>query len=115
MKSSPVFSRVARVHGNDRIYISGLFSQKKRNGEAEVRAVFDELKHILKKMDSDLKHLAKATYYVASDEASKELNRLRPEYYDPLRPPAASKAAVSDTGIAERKLTLDMIAAPLPR
>jgi enamine deaminase RidA (YjgF/YER057c/UK114 family) len=115
MKSSPVFSRVARIHGNDRIYISGLSSQGKGNGESEVRSVFQQLQLILKESGSDLKHLAKATYYVASDEASRELNRLRPEFYDPIRPPAASKAVVSDVGIRDRKLTLDMTAAPVPR
>lgn len=115
MKSSPVFSRAARIHGNDRIYISGLFSKDQGNGETEVRAVFEELQRILKETHSDLKHLAKATYYVSNDEASQELNRLRPEYYDPIGPPAASKAVVSDVGIAGRNLTLDMIAAPRSR
>ncbi len=112
MKSSPVFSRVARVYGNDRIYTSGLYAKEKGNGEQEVRLVFEDLKQILKVAGSDLEHLAKATYYVASDDASQALNRLRPEYYDPLRPPAASKAAVADVGLTDRKLTLDMIAAP---
>lgn len=115
LKSSPVFSRVARIHGNDRIYISGLFSKEQADGETEVRLVFDDLKLILKETGSDLKHLAKATYYVASDKVSQELNRQRPHHFDPKRPPAASKAAVSDVGTVDRKLTLDMIAAPISR
>ena len=112
MKSSPVFSRLARIHGTDRIYISGLYAAKKGTGAEQVRAIFAELKQVLQETDSDLEHLAKGTYYVSDDEASGELNRLRPEYYDPQRPPAASKAAVTGVGIADRTLTIDMIAAP---
>lgn len=113
MKSSPVFSRVARIHGDDRIYISGLSAgESNLTGEAEVRSVFGSLEKALEAAGSDLKHLAKATYYVSNDDASGALNRLRPTYYDPNRPPAASKAKVANVGIAGRHLTLDMIAAP---
>ena len=47
-----------------------------------------------------------------ADEASKALNELRPRYYDPRTPPAASKAVVKDVGLEGRTITLDMIAAP---
>jgi enamine deaminase RidA (YjgF/YER057c/UK114 family) len=62
---------------------------------------------------SDLLHLAKATYYVADDVTSRKLNEVRPEYYDPKHPPAASKAGVRGTGKQNRTVTLDMIAVPL--
>lgn len=113
MKSSPVFSRVARIHGNDRIYVSGLFAAQTGSAETQVRAVFTELERILGGAGSDLRHLAKATYYVADDETSGQLNRLRPEFYDPARPPAASKAMVSGVGITGQTMTMDMIAAPV--
>ena len=62
---------------------------------------------------SDWKHLAKATYYVTDDEVSKAHNAIRPKYYDPERPPAASKAMVSKTGRpGVRYMDLDVI---LPR
>jgi hypothetical protein len=64
---------------------------------------------------SDLKHLVKATYYVSGDAVSLGLNQLRPRYYDPLRPPAASKAIVPGVGYSSRTLTMDMIAVPVPR
>jgi len=57
-------------------------------------------------------NLAKATYYVSTDATSKALNVLRPNYYDPKRPPAASKALVPGVGREGRTLTLDMIAVP---
>ncbi|MCA8998395.1 MAG: hypothetical protein KDA80_15460 [Planctomycetaceae bacterium] len=112
MKSSPVYSRVARIHGNDRIYLPGFFAKESGSGAEQVRSVFEQMEQALEQSGSDLKHLAKATYYVSDDKVSADLNRLRPDYYDPARPPAASKAMVSAIGIADRTLTIDMIAAP---
>jgi len=40
------------------------------------------------------------------------LNELRPLYYDPKRPPAASKAQVSGIGWPNRSITMDLIAVP---
>ncbi|MBM79519.1 MAG: translation initiation inhibitor [Planctomycetaceae bacterium] len=113
MKSSAVFSRVARIHGNDRLYVSGVYSAKPGDGKQQVSDIFTKLQSILKAGDSDLSHLAKATYYVSEDDASNQLNRLRPMYYDPKRPPAASKAKVFGVGMQDRGITLDMIAAPI--
>lgn len=115
MKSSPVFSRVARINQSNSIYVSGLYassSRSKTTGEGEVKEVFASLKEILKKAGSDLRHLAKATYYVSTDEASRKLNELRPQYYDPKRPPAASKAKVSNVGRQNLGLALDIIGVP---
>lgn len=120
MTASPVYCRVCRIHSPGLIYVSGLYSQHDRsahpgrdaNGDLEVVSVFESLERILKLTRSDFRHLAKATYYVATDSASASLNKLRPNYYDPLRPPAASKAAVPSVGRSELGLTLDMIAVP---
>ena len=112
MKSSPVFSRVARIHGNDRVYVSGLEALSPSDGESQVRSVFQSLAGALTVAGSDLRHLAKATYYVSDADASGQLNALRPFYYDTARPPAASKAMVADVGTAERTISVDMIAAP---
>lgn len=120
MTASPVYCRVCRINSPSLIYVAGLYSQhdqsanpnRDSNGDVEVVSVFASLERILKLTGSDFRHLAKATYYVATDSASASLNRLRPNYYDPLRPPAASKAAVPSVGRPELGLTLDMIAAP---
>ena len=74
--------------------------------------MFSQLQVILKASGSDLRHLAKATYYVSDNDASVKLGELRPKFYDAQRPPAASKAQVFGVGMANRSLTLDMIAVP---
>ena len=61
-----------------------------------------------------VKFLVKAPYYVSADEPSRQLNAQRPRYYDPKRPPAASKATVAGTGRKGRGITLDMIAVAAP-
>ena len=69
----------------------------------------EQLRSILKHKDKDLKHLAKATYYVSDADASGKLNELRPKFYDPQRPPAASKAMVNGVGMKDRSISIDMI------
>ncbi len=112
MTASPVFCRVVRVNDPRTIFVSGLFAKDATDGAGQVNDVFAQLQDILKASGSDLRHLAKATYYVSDNEASAKLNELRPKFYDPARPPAASKAQVFGVGVANRSLTLDMIAVP---
>lgn len=111
MTASPIFARVTRVAAPETIYVSGLYGPD-ADAERQVRSVFEQLTELLAPAGSGLRHLVKATYYVADEPASAMLNKLRPEYYDPGRPPAASKAPVHGVGRAERTLTLDMIAVP---
>jgi WD40 repeat protein/enamine deaminase RidA (YjgF/YER057c/UK114 family) len=115
MTASPLFSRVARVHYGPSIYVSGLYADKVTGTKDETERVFAALKEILEKAGSDLKHLVKATYYVSSEEASKALNDVRPKFYDPKRPPAASKALVAGVARSGRALTMDLIAVPTLR
>lgn len=112
MTASPVFSRVARMPAGPMIYFSGLYGTSTRNGESETLEIFERLGKLLDETGSDFRHLIKATYYVSTDEASAKLNALRPRFYDPQRPPAASKAPVTATGIEGKTITLDMIAIP---
>jgi len=114
MTASPIFARVTRVHAPQRIYISGLIADREVPAAEEVAALFSTLARVLQSSGSDLRHLAKATYYVANDETSRELNLQRPRHYDPQRPPAASKAQVVGTGRTGRNITFDMIAVPKP-
>jgi len=120
MTASPVYCRVCRINDSKTIYVSGLYSSHDRaahpdptaSGDLEVQHVFASLDRILKLAGSDFQHLAKATYYVSTDAASVSLNKLRPGFYDPRRPPAASKAVVDSVGVNGLGLTLDMIAVP---
>jgi enamine deaminase RidA (YjgF/YER057c/UK114 family) len=107
---SPTFSRVALVRTNRQIYISGLASREPGSGEAQCRDVFAQLQPILAETGSDMLHLAKATYYVVDDEAGKGFDRVRPELFNPRRPPAASKVTIHGVGPTDRTLSMDMIA-----
>lgn len=116
--ASPLFARVVRVATPRMLYVGGLGAEVpltttgQAAAEAEVGGVYAGLKRALEAGGSDLNHLVKATYYVSTDAASVALNTLRPRYYDPARPPAASKAPVAGVGPPGRGLLLDMIAVP---
>ena len=112
VKPSPVYSRVTRVDRGRLIYISGLYGSGDAQGQ--VRGIFSSLKEILGKAGSDLRHLAKATYYVSDGPTTDALGKLRLEYFDPERPPAASKAAVRNIGVQGKTITLDMIGVAAP-
>ena len=113
MKASPVFCRIVRVNHPATIFISGLYgATDSPDSVEEVRDLYGSLRRIAEASGSDLQHLAKATYYVSTDEVSNQLNVVRPEFYDPERPPSASKAKVRGTGRTGRTITLDMIAVP---
>jgi enamine deaminase RidA (YjgF/YER057c/UK114 family) len=114
MSASPLFARVVRVNRGDLIYFAGMYSPSAGTGEQQVTAIFDLIAALVQMHGSNMQHLAKATYYVSDDDASRKLNELRPRYYDPKRPPAASKAMVQRVGIAGRSITIDMIAV-IPR
>jgi enamine deaminase RidA (YjgF/YER057c/UK114 family) len=110
--ASPVFSRIARLAHPSTIYVSGLYGSTPSDGAKQIHEILADLKASLADLGGDLLHMAKATYYVADDTASRQLNEIRPAYYDPKRPPAASKAPTRGTGRAGRSVTLDMIAVP---
>jgi len=120
MTASPIYCRVCRVNAPRAIFISRLnpvvtgdsLSAEAR-GDDEVLEVFKSLDRILTLTGSNFQHLAKATYYVSTDAASASLNKLRPNYYNPARPPAASKAMVAGVGRAGSGLNVDMIAVPM--
>lgn len=112
-QASPVYSRVARVHADEVIYIGGIVAGVAAPPEGEVRSVLDELRRVAGAAGSSLSHLAKATYYVSGRPVSQMLNRLRPEYYPPTRPPAASKISVAAVGVTDRTLLVDMVAVPV--
>ncbi|MCH9655349.1 MAG: RidA family protein [Planctomycetes bacterium] len=112
MKASPVFSRTAIAEVSDRIYVSGITAKKPGNNDERIRSVFNQLKEIVGEAGSDMRHLVKATYYVSENEISGDFGKIRKDYYDPQRPPAASKATIKSVGIPNRILVVDMIAVP---
>jgi enamine deaminase RidA (YjgF/YER057c/UK114 family) len=107
---SPTFSRVALVHSERQVYLSGLFARQAGRGDDQARDVFDQLQAILGQTGSDLQHLVKATYYVCDDDSARGIDRVRYRLFDPSRPPATSKLMVHGVGRAGRTLTMDMIA-----
>jgi enamine deaminase RidA (YjgF/YER057c/UK114 family) len=109
-QASPVYSRVARIGAVRRVYVSGLVSSTPGSGAVQMQDIFRTLDRLLTQSGSDLRHLAKATYYVTDEDASRQLNEVRLKHFDPKRPPAASKATVSGVGRAGRTVSLDMIA-----
>lgn len=112
LNHSPVFSRIAVTEGAGLVFVSGLAGAAGSNGEQQVRAIFERLQKILAAAGSDFKHMAKATYYVSQDDPSNALNALRPQFYDPMRPPAASKAGVKGVAAPGVGLVIDIIATP---
>jgi hypothetical protein len=57
-------------------------------------------------------HLVKATYFVSDEALSREHNVVRPEYFSPRRPPAASKATVRGVGLPGHGISMDFIVVP---
>jgi enamine deaminase RidA (YjgF/YER057c/UK114 family) len=110
MSPSKVYSKVAHVNHGKIVYLSGLYGEKASDGAGQIREIFGTLNQTLTKTGSDFDHLVKATYYVSDNEAGNKLNELRPEFYNPLRPPAASKAMVKAVGMPGKTIVVDMIA-----
>lgn len=110
VRPSPTFSRAALVRSPRQIFISGLYARAAGRGDDQARDVFAQLKAILEKTQSDMLHLAKASYYVSDDDAARGIDRVRLQLFDPARAPAASKVTVYGAGQSQRTLTLDMIA-----
>jgi 2-iminobutanoate/2-iminopropanoate deaminase len=111
VRLSQLFSRVALVRAERLIYTSSLYTPKATGRrEEEALAVFDQLEAILAQAGSDLRHMAKGTYYVTDDGSASGMDRVRLWRYDLDCPPAASKCMVHGVGKAERTMTLDMIA-----
>jgi rhodanese-related sulfurtransferase/enamine deaminase RidA (YjgF/YER057c/UK114 family) len=110
--TSPLYSKVAVVHpGGRMIYTSGVNAAGAgRDATAETRLALAAMKEAITKAGGDFEHLVKATYYPSSDATTQALTKVRPEFYNPKRPPAASRALVRSTGTPGSQLTFDLIA-----
>jgi enamine deaminase RidA (YjgF/YER057c/UK114 family) len=107
---SKVFSRVAHVQHGRCIYFSGLYGTQSASAAEQVTGIFGELKTSASETGTDMEHLVKATYYVSDNDVSGKLNDIRPKFYNPERPPAASKAMVKGVGVKGHTIAVDMIA-----
>lgn len=107
---SKVFSRVAHVNHGRMIYYSGLYGNASGAPAAQLSDIYIYLDYLLPRMGTDFDHLAKATYYITNQEGSAGLDNIRPKFYSPQRPPAASRAMVAGVGFSERSVMIDMIA-----
>ncbi|MFN7139630.1 MAG: RidA family protein [Limisphaerales bacterium] len=106
--ASPVYSRLARVHGGKRIYISGLYGTSEP--EKDIKEIYEQLDALLERTGSSRDHMAKATYYFSDPKSNSRLDAFRPGYYNPKTPPTASKTRVKDVGQPGRGIAIDMIA-----
>lgn len=109
MTASPVYSKVTKLNYGKKVFLSGIAGPKLMSTDAELISIFDKMNAVLTASGSSFIQLLKATYYINSDQYSKSLADLRPKYYDPLRPPAASKAMVKAIGMNGGGLSIDMI------
>jgi enamine deaminase RidA (YjgF/YER057c/UK114 family) len=113
MTTPAIYSRLTIARHPTTIYVSGLYpADSKATPETQLRSLFTNLKQCLDLSGSDWMHLVKATYYVSDDELNKQHNVVRPDYFSPRRPPAASKAVVSGTGRTGHGITMDFIVVP---
>jgi enamine deaminase RidA (YjgF/YER057c/UK114 family) len=108
-QASPVYAKVVRVNRGSLLYTSGMHGPAFADATTQVREAFVKLRQLVVEAGGDMQHLAKATYYVTTDEVSRKLGELRPDYYDPQRPPAASKSAARGVGIEGCQFMMDMI------
>lgn len=109
MTSSPVYSKVSRLNYGKKVYLSGIYGLSSVKTDSVVNKVFGLMENVLNASGSDFKNLLKATYYISNDQYSKSLADIRPRFYDPKRPPAASKAMLKGIGINGQGISVDMI------
>ena len=109
MTKSPTFSRIVKVNHGRLIYFSGLNGGYQLNAAAQVDEIYRDLEYLLRRQGSDLRHLAKATYYVEDPASQDALRDLRKQFYDPERPPASSLAKVESVAKDGHTVTVDMI------
>ena len=113
MTTPAIYSRLTITRHPVTIYTSGLYpADHQAPPETQLRSLFTNLKQCLDLSGSDWMHLVKATYYVSNDDLNKWHNTVRPDYFSPRRPPAASKALVSGVGRAGQGIAMDFIVVP---
>ena len=113
VKPSPAFTRVVLVQTDRLVFLPGLVAREAGPADAQAANIFKQLGDLLGAQGSDWRHLAKATYFVTDKDASSAIDAIRPKFFAPDRPPAASKVTVHGVGWKDRSLSVDMIAVPV--
>jgi enamine deaminase RidA (YjgF/YER057c/UK114 family) len=109
-KASPLFSQIARVNYGGLVYVSGLYGDSTRDPETQAKTIFDRMEVLVRAGGSDMRHLAKALYYITGKEGGVGMDKIRPKAFDPVRPPAASRNNLRHVGEPGGTMLVDMIA-----
>ncbi|MEX2565026.1 MAG: RidA family protein [Cyclobacteriaceae bacterium] len=109
MSQATTFSRVVDVKKGGLFFTSGLYAEEGDDEESRARNLFRTLTRVLQKAGSDYDHLVKATYYPSHEKGREGLVNVRTEYYNPVKPPAASLIRIQGTGRKGVYLNVDMI------
>lgn len=113
MSTPAVYSRLTITRHPVTLYTDGHYpADPAATPQIQLRSLFSQLKTSIDLGGSDWMHLVKATYYVSDDDLSKEHNIVRPDYFSPRLPPAASKASVVGVGRSGQGITQDFIVVP---
>ncbi|HLU90108.1 MAG TPA: RidA family protein [Cyclobacteriaceae bacterium] len=107
MPQATTYSRLVDIHRGGLFFTSGLHGTGE--GEEQAKGIFNTLSRILEEAGSDYDHLVKATYYPSEEKGREGLIKVRTEFYNPQRPPAASLIRVKGTGRPGTALIVDMI------
>lgn len=109
MTESPVYSKVTVIENAGTTYLSGLVGPPDVTAEEQIHHIFRAMSTGLATVNASMTDLVKATYYCVTEESSTKLGEIRPQYYDPKRPPAASRSLVAGSGIGAESIVVDMI------
>ena len=108
MTQATTFSRIVDVKNGGLFFTSGLYGEGEQ-GQVQAHNIFKTIGQVLEKADSDYDHLVKATYYPSSEEGRQGFVKVRPEFYNPEKPPAASLIMVRGTGRQNKSINVDLI------
>lgn len=109
MSQATTYSRIVDIKEGGLFFTSGLYAAEGKDEEEKARNLFATLSRILQKAGSDYDHLVKATYYPSDEKGRESLMKVRTDFYNPERPPAASLIRIEGTGRQGIHLNVDMI------
>jgi enamine deaminase RidA (YjgF/YER057c/UK114 family) len=109
MSQATTYSRLVDIKEGGLFFTSGLYAEAGKDEEEKARNLFATLSRILQKAGSDYDHLVKATYYPSHEKGRESLMKVRTDFYNPERPPAASLIRIKGTGRQDIRLNVDMI------
>lgn len=110
MTQATTFSRIVDIKSGGLFFTSGLYGEG-QDGQTQAEDIFRTIGIVLEKAGSNYDHLVKATYYPSSEEGRKGFVTVRPKFYNPEKPPAASLIMVQGTGRQNKSMNVDLIGA----